>query len=37
LGFDNSRFRTIQVCPKDIGAFAGHTRPVNRPTLLNDA
>jgi hypothetical protein len=32
-----ARFRTIQVYPKDMGAFAGHTRSVNRPTLLNDA
>jgi hypothetical protein len=36
-GGATARFRTIQVYPKDMGAFAGHTRPLNRPTLLNDA
>jgi hypothetical protein len=32
-----ARFRTIQVCPKDIGALVGHTRSVDRPKPLNDA
>src|SRR6266446_8784227 len=34
VGSASPRFRTIQVCPKDVGGICGHTRSVNRPTLF---